>query len=239
MKRFTDVVPVFGSLGQTCHQLGVCAGEGSRQLNASTRQAALVTVAALGDALGPSHPKPFIAVLPALVAAAKDVHRSVRSSALAAAASCLAALGSAALPLLPKLVPAVLAAAQTAVDGLGAPSHAQSQVLSCAEWPILLLSCAPSALLLQAMKPVVGMLADLTCNTLRPMLSEATHQPSTVLTEIGSLLMFSIRQSTVSSGKVQDMFLHLCRTKILTAKKKVVRVLRWRQQQLLLQSLLW
>ena len=167
-----------GPWDKPCHQLGVCAGEGSRQLNASTRQAALVAVAALGDALGPSHPKPFIAVLPALVAAAKDVHRSVRSSALAAAASCLAALGSAALPLLPKLVPAVLAAAQTAVDGLGAPSHAQSQVLSCAEWPILLLSYTPSVLLLQAMKPVVGMLADLTCNTLRPMLSEATHQPS-------------------------------------------------------------
>ena len=55
-----------------------------------------------------------------MVAAAQDVHRSVRSSALAAAAACLAALGSQALPLLPKLVPAVIAAAQAAVDGLAA-----------------------------------------------------------------------------------------------------------------------
>ena len=98
--------------------MAACAGEGSRQLGASTRQAVLIAVSALGATLGATHPKPFISVLPALVAAAQDVHRSVRSSALAAAASCLAVLASAALPLLPKLVPAVLAAAQTAVDGL-------------------------------------------------------------------------------------------------------------------------
>ncbi len=108
-------------------QLTVSAGDGSRQLGASTRQAVLIAVSGLGNALGPTHPKPFIAVLPALVAAAKDMHRSVRSSALAAAASCLAALGSAALPLLPKLVPAVLAAAQTAVDSL--PISSPTQVL--------------------------------------------------------------------------------------------------------------
>jgi len=108
-------------------QLILCAGDGGRQLGASTRQAVLIAVSSLGDALGPAHPKPFIAVLPALVAAAKDMHRSVRSSALAAAASCLAALGSAALPLLPKLVPAVLAAAQTAVDSL--PISTPPQVL--------------------------------------------------------------------------------------------------------------
>ncbi len=108
-------------------QLTVSAGDGSRQLGASTRQAVLIAVSGLGDALGPTHPKPFIAVLPALVAAAKDMHRSVRSSALAAAASCLAALGSAALPLLPKLVPSVLAAAQTAVDSL--PISSPTQVL--------------------------------------------------------------------------------------------------------------
>ena len=111
----------------SCFQLkqiveSLCAGEGSRQLGASTRQAVLIAVSALGTTLGPTHPKPFISVLPAIVAAAKDVHRSVRSSALASAASCLAALASAALPLLPKLVPAVLAAAQTAVDRLAASS---------------------------------------------------------------------------------------------------------------------
>lgn len=87
----------------------------------------LIAVSGLGDVLGPAYPKPFIAVLPALIAAAKDTHRSVRSSALAAAASCLAALGSAALPLLPKLVPAVMAAAQTAVDSL--PISPPTQVL--------------------------------------------------------------------------------------------------------------
>jgi hypothetical protein len=114
--------------------VNVCAGDGSRQLGASTRQAVLIAVSGLGDALGPAHPKPFIAVLPALVAAAKDMHRSVRSSALAAAASCLAALGSAALPLLPKLVPAVLAAAQTAVDSLPISSPTQ----------VLLDACPPS-----------------------------------------------------------------------------------------------
>jgi len=108
-------------------QLIVCAGDGSRQLGASTRQAVLIAVSSLGDALGHAYPKPFIAVLPALVAAAKDMHRSVRSSALAAAASCLAALGAAALPLLPKLVPAVLEAAQTAVDSL--PISPPTQVL--------------------------------------------------------------------------------------------------------------
>ncbi len=108
-------------------QFILCAGDGSKQLGASTRQAVLIAVSGLGDALGSAHPKPFIAVLPALVAAAKDTHRSVRSSALAAAASCLAALGSAALPLLPKLVPAVLAAAQTAVDSL--PISTPTQVL--------------------------------------------------------------------------------------------------------------
>jgi len=104
------------------------AGEGSRQLSASTRQAVLIALSALGEALGSSHPKPFIAVLPAIVAAAKDVHRSVRSSALAAAASCLAALASAALPLLPRMVPAVLAAAQTAVDGLAMSPAAHAMV---------------------------------------------------------------------------------------------------------------
>ena len=108
---------------------GKRAGDGSKQLSASTRQAVLIAVGALGDALGHSHPKPFTAVLPSIVAAAQDVHRSIRSSALAAAASCLAALGSAALPLLPKLVPAVLAAAQTAVDGLEtSPAAAQAEV---------------------------------------------------------------------------------------------------------------
>lgn len=94
------------------------AGEGSKQLSASTRQAALIAVSNLGQALGASRPHPILAVLPAIVAAAQDVHRSVRSSALAAAAACLAALGSMSLPLLPKLVPAVIAAAQAAVDSL-------------------------------------------------------------------------------------------------------------------------
>lgn len=117
------------------------AGEGGRQLGASTRQAVLIAVSALGATLGATHPKPFITVLPAIVAAAQDVHRSVRSSALAAAASCLAALGSAALPLLPKLVPAVLAAAQTAVDGFATTSP---EVLSHVTLHMLLLCCAAS-----------------------------------------------------------------------------------------------
>ena len=100
-----------------------CTGKDGKQLSASTRQAALVAVSALGQALGRSRPQPIIAALPAVVAAAQDVHRSVRSSALAAAAACLAALGSQALPLLPKLVPAVIAAAQAAVDSLaGSPA---------------------------------------------------------------------------------------------------------------------
>lgn len=103
-------------------------GKDVKQLSASTRQAALVAVSTLGQALGQSRPQPIIAVLPALVAAAQDVHRSVRSSALAAAAACLAALGSQALPLLPKLVPAVIAAAQAAVDGLAALSPLDPEV---------------------------------------------------------------------------------------------------------------
>ena len=98
------------------------------QLAASTRQATLVAVSTLGHALGQSHPQPIIAVLPALVAAAQDKHRSVRSSALAAAAACLSALGSQALPLLPKMVPAVIAAAQAAVDGLATSSPDCSEV---------------------------------------------------------------------------------------------------------------
>ena len=101
-------------------------GEGSKQLTASTRQAALIALSTVGQALGPSHPEPIIAALPAIVAAAKDVHRSVRGSSLAAAAACLAALGSKTLPLLPKLVPAVIAAAQAAVDGLPGSSPGSS-----------------------------------------------------------------------------------------------------------------
>ena len=106
-------------------------GEGSRQLGPSTRQAVLIALSTLGTALGDSHSKPFLQVLPAVVSAAKDVHRSVRGSALASAAACLAALGAQALPLLPQLVPALLAAAQTAVDGL-ASSPAKDQVCCAA-----------------------------------------------------------------------------------------------------------
>lgn len=98
------------------------------QLAASTRQAALVAVSTLGQALGRTRPQPIIAVLPALVSAAQDKHRSVRSSALAAAAACLSALGSQALPLLPKMVPAVIAAAQAAIDSLAASHPQQSEV---------------------------------------------------------------------------------------------------------------
>lgn len=112
-------------------------GKDSKQLSASTRQAALIAISTLGQALGQSRPKPIIAVLPAMVAAAQDVHRSVRSSALAAAAACLAALGSQALPLLPKLVPAVIAAAQAAVDGLASSSPQDSEVTSHAAAVVL------------------------------------------------------------------------------------------------------
>ena len=105
-----------------------CTGKDVNQLSASTRQAALVAVSTLGQALGQSRPQPIIAVLPAMVAAAQDVHRSVRSSALAAAAACLATLGSQALPLLPKLVPAVIAAAQAAVDGLASLAQLDPEV---------------------------------------------------------------------------------------------------------------
>lgn len=105
-----------------------CTGKDGNQLSASTRQAALVAVSALGKALGQSRPQPIIAVLPVMVAAAQDIHRSVRSSALAAAAACLAALGSQALPLLPKLVPAVIAAAQAAVDALATSSTSDPEV---------------------------------------------------------------------------------------------------------------
>ena len=105
-----------------------CTGKDIEPLSASTRQAALVAVSTLGQALGQSRPQPIIAVLPAMVAAAQDVHRSIRSSALAAAAACLAALGSQALPLLPKLLPAVIAAAQAAVDGLASSSALDPEV---------------------------------------------------------------------------------------------------------------
>lgn len=115
----------------------VFTGKDSKQLSASTRQAALIAISTLGQALGQSRPKPIIAVLPAMVAAAQDVHRSVRSSALAAAAACLAALGSQALPLLPKLVPAVIAAAQAAVDGLASSSPQDSEVTSHAAAVVL------------------------------------------------------------------------------------------------------
>lgn len=111
--------------------VAMSAEEGSRQLGPSTRQAVLVALSTLGTALGPSHPTPFLHALPAMVAAAQDVHRSVRGSALAAAAACLAALGSQALPLLPKLVPALLTAAQAAVNGLASPSEDQVCLWPC------------------------------------------------------------------------------------------------------------
>lgn len=97
----------------------LCAAENTdKQLGPATRQAALLALSQVGQHVGQTNPQPVIALLPSIVAAAKDVHRSVRSSAMAAAAACLVALGSAVLPLLPTLVPAILEAAQTAVDGL-------------------------------------------------------------------------------------------------------------------------
>ena len=78
----------------------------------------MLALSQVGQHVRQTNPQAVMAVLPSIVAAAKDVHRSVRSSALAAAAACLVALGSAVLPLLPSLVPAILAAAQTAVHSL-------------------------------------------------------------------------------------------------------------------------
>ena len=104
------------------------AGGDARQHTASTRQAVLIAISALAHVLGGTRPQPIIQVLPSVIAAAKDPHRSVRSSALAAAAACLAALGPQALPLLPKLVPAVIAAAQSAVDSLASSPAQDSEV---------------------------------------------------------------------------------------------------------------
>ena len=99
----------------------------------------LVAVSSLSQALGQSRPQPILSVLPAIVAAAKDTHCSVRSSALAAAAACFAALGSSALPLLPQLVPDVIAAAQASVAGLaslpGQQSDEVTYMLSSLESP--------------------------------------------------------------------------------------------------------
>lgn len=97
----------------------VCTAEDTdTTLGPATRQAALLALSQVGQHVGQTNPQAVMAVLPSIVAAVKDVHRSVRSSALAAAAACLVALGSAVLPLLPSLVPAILAAAQAAVHGL-------------------------------------------------------------------------------------------------------------------------
>lgn len=94
--------------------------------SAATRQAMLTALGAVAQQFGSQHPQPLLAVLPVLVAAAKDPNSAVRGSALAATAATLAALGIKAVPVLPHAVPAVLAVAAQSISKLPVAATTQA-----------------------------------------------------------------------------------------------------------------
>ena len=101
------------------------AGEvpaGSEPVTALTSQAALGALGTLAGAYGASAPQPFLAAVPAVLAAAQDSRSAVRGSALACVAFMARALGPRLVPALPAVVRGVLSAAQSAAAAVVAPA---------------------------------------------------------------------------------------------------------------------
>ncbi|GAB4814939.1 hypothetical protein N2152v2_001985 [Parachlorella kessleri] len=95
-------------------------GPGHQPVTAITKQTALAALGTLAAAYGAFAPQPFLAALPAVLAAAQDARSAVRSSALACIAAIVRALGPRLVPALPAVVRGVLAAAQAATAAVSA-----------------------------------------------------------------------------------------------------------------------
>ncbi|GFR47970.1 hypothetical protein Agub_g9794, partial [Astrephomene gubernaculifera] len=97
--------------------LSATTGTGAEEAAAAsplTRQLSLVALAAIASEFGAEQHTTLLAAVPAVLAATKDSHASIRASSLAAVAAFVRALGSRLVPVLPVTVAAAVAAADSA-----------------------------------------------------------------------------------------------------------------------------